>query len=218
MKTIVIFGATGGLGSSISKKLLEKNEFNIITLGSKNLDVSDYEKVSNFFNENEIDIVINLSGLNFDKFTHKITSNDIQNIEEQINVNIKGNINIVSSCLKKMREKNYGRIILFSSVLAEKPVVSTSIYSGCKGFLDSFVKTVALENASKNITCNTIQLGYFDGGLTYKIPQNFLTNIVNNIPTKRLGTIEELENTILFLINTPYINGINLKINGGIDF
>ena len=218
MKTIVIFGATGGLGSSISKKLLEKNEYNIITLGSKNLDVSDYEKVSNFFNENEIDIVINLSGLNFDKFTHKITSNDIQNIEEQINVNIKGNINIVSSCLKKMREKNYGRIILFSSVLAEKPVVSTSIYSGCKGFLDSFVKTVALENASKNITCNTIQLGYFDGGLTYKIPQNFLTNIVNNIPTKRLGTIEELENTILFLINTPYINGINLKINGGIDF
>ena len=125
MKTIVIFGATGGLGSSISKKLLEKNEYNIITLGSKNLDVSDYEKVSNFFNENEIDIVINLSGLNFDKFTHKITSNDIQNIEEQINVNIKGNINIVSSCLKKMREKNYGRIILFSSVLAEKPVVST---------------------------------------------------------------------------------------------
>jgi acetoacetyl-CoA reductase/3-oxoacyl-[acyl-carrier protein] reductase len=218
MKTIVIFGATGGLGSSISKKLLEKNEFNIITLGSKNLDVSDYEKVSNFFNENEVDIVINLSGLNFDKFTHKITSNDIQNIEEQINVNIKGNINIVSSCLSKMREKNYGRIILFSSVLAEKPVVSTSIYSGCKGFLDSFVKTVALENASKNITCNTIQLGYFDGGLTYKIPQDFLTNIVNNIPTKRLGTIEELENTILFLINTPYINGINLKINGGIDF
>jgi acetoacetyl-CoA reductase/3-oxoacyl-[acyl-carrier protein] reductase len=133
MKTIVIFGATGGLGSSISKKLLEKNEFNIITLGSKNLDVSDYEKVSNFFNENEVDIVINLSGLNFDKFTHKITSNDIQNIEEQINVNIKGNINIVSSCLSKMREKNYGRIILFSSVLAEKPVVSTSIYSGCKG-------------------------------------------------------------------------------------
>jgi NAD(P)-dependent dehydrogenase (short-subunit alcohol dehydrogenase family) len=218
MKTIVIFGATGGLGSSISKKLLEKNEYNIITLGSKNLDVSDYEKVSNFFNENEVDIVINLSGLNFDKFTHKITSNDIQNIEEQINVNIKGNINIVSSCLNKMREKNYGRIILFSSVLAEKPVVSTSIYSGCKGFLDSFVKTVALENASKNITCNTIQLGYFDGGLTYKIPQDFLTNIVNNIPTKRLGTIEELENTILFLINTPYINGINLKINGGIDF
>jgi len=206
------------LGSSISKKLLEKNEYNIITLGSKNLDVSDYEKVSNFFNENNVDIVINLSGLNFDKFTHKITSNDIQNIEEQINVNIKGNINIVSSCLSKMREKNYGRIILFSSVLAEKPVVSTSIYSGCKGFLDSFVKTVALENASKNITCNTIQLGYFDGGLTYKIPQDFLTNIVNNIPTKRLGTIEELENTILFLINTPYINGINLKINGGIDF
>jgi len=71
---------------------------------------------------------------------------------------------------------------------------------------------------SKNVTCNTIQLGYFDGGLTYNIPEEFRNQILETIPAKRWGTIEELENTVRFLINTPYINGTSIKINGGIDF
>lgn len=215
MKKVVIFGATGGLGKEISKTL---TDYEVIELGSSDLNITNYDDVNNFFKENEVDIVINFAGVNFDKFAHKLTPNDKGIIDSQIDVNIKGTINIVSSCLLSMRNKNFGRIILISSVLAEKPVVSTSIYSGCKGFLDSFAKTIGLENANKNISCNTIQLGYFDGGMTYKIPEQIRNNILETIPSKRWGSISELENTIKFLINTPYVNGINLKINGGIDF
>lgn len=215
MKKIVVFGSTGGLGKEISKTL---TEYEVITLGSSDLDVTNYEDVNNFFKENQVDIVINFAGVNFDKFAHKLKPSDKEIINLQIDVNIKGTINIISSCLPSMRENNFGRIILISSVLAERPVVSTSIYSGCKGFLDSFTKTVCLENANKNISCNTIQLGYFDGGMTHKIPEQTKKNILESIPSKRWGSINELENTIKYLINTPYINGINLKINGGIDF
>jgi NAD(P)-dependent dehydrogenase (short-subunit alcohol dehydrogenase family) len=215
MKKIVIFGATGGLGCEISKKLID---YDVISLGSSDLDITNYEKVCNFFKTNSFDIVINFAGVNFDKFAHKLTPNDTEIINKQIDVNIKGSINIVSSCLPAMRENNFGRIILISSVLAEKPVVSTSIYSGCKGFLDSFAKTIGLENANKNISCNTIQLGYFDGGMTYKIPEQIRNTILETIPSKRWGSIDELENTIRYFINTSYVNGINLKINGGIDF
>jgi NAD(P)-dependent dehydrogenase (short-subunit alcohol dehydrogenase family) len=215
MKKIVIFGATGGLGKEISKTL---TDYEIISLGSSDINITDYEQVNEFFKNNSADIVINFAGVNFDKFAHKLTPNDKEIINSQIDVNIKGTINIVSSCLPSMREKNFGRIILISSVLADKPVVSTSIYSGCKGFIDSFVKTIGLENANKNISCNTIQLGYFDGGMTYKIPEQIRNIILDSIPSKRWGTINELENTIRYFINTPYVNGINLKINGGIDF
>jgi NAD(P)-dependent dehydrogenase (short-subunit alcohol dehydrogenase family) len=215
MKKVVIFGATGGLGNLISKKL---GDYDVISLGSSDVDITDHIQVNEFFKNNSADIVINFAGVNFDKFAHKLTPNDKDIINNQIDVNIKGSINIVSSCLPSMRENNFGRIILISSVLAEKPVVSTSIYSGCKGFLDSFAKTIGLENANKNISCNTIQLGYFDGGMTYKIPEQIRNTILETIPSKRWGTIDELENTIRFVINTPYVNGINLKINGGIDF
>jgi NAD(P)-dependent dehydrogenase (short-subunit alcohol dehydrogenase family) len=216
MKKVVIFGGSGGLGSKVVELL--KDIYDVISLGSKDVDVSDYSAVELFFKNNQPDIVVNLTGVNFDVFVHKINQSNLNNVDTQIDINIKGTINIISNCLKYMRENEFGRIITISSVLAEKPVISTSVYSGCKGFIDSFVKTVALENASKNISCNSIQLGYFDGGLTYKIPETLREQILNTIPAKRWGSIQELTNLIEFLINTPYVTGTNIKINGGIDF
>jgi NAD(P)-dependent dehydrogenase (short-subunit alcohol dehydrogenase family) len=216
MKKVVIFGGSGGLGSKVVELL--KDTYDVISLGSKDVDVSNYSAVELFFKNNQPDIVVNLTGVNFDVFVHKINQSNLDNVDKQIDINIKGTINIISNCLKYMRENEFGRIITISSVLAEKPVISTGVYSGCKGFVDSFVKTVALENASKNISCNSIQLGYFDGGLTYKIPETFREQVLNTIPAKRWGSIQELTNLIEFLINTPYVTGTNIKINGGIDF
>ena len=54
--------------------------------------------------------------------------------------------------------------------------------------------------------------------MTYKIPEQIRNTILETIPSKRWGSIDELENTIRYFINTSYVNGINLKINGGIDF
>lgn len=214
MKTIALFGATGGLGSQLLPLLSEKH--NVLALNSTNVDVTNFNQVKQFFENNKIDIVINLSGYNFDSFTHKIDNNILDQVNKQIDINIKGTINVVSNCLAHMRNQQFGRIILVSSVLADHPVISTSIYSGCKGFVDSFTKTVALENAAKNVNCNSLQLGYFDGGLTYKIPESFREPIKNNIPFKRWGSINELYNTINYLIETGYITGQNINISGGI--
>lgn len=215
MKRVLILGGTGGLGKQLAPKL---SDYQVTALGSSDLDMRDQQKVSEYFKNNPADIVINLSGYSRDSFIHKLGSHSKEAIDNQIDINIKGNLYILGACLSSMRENGYGRVIMISSVLAEKPVVSTGVYSGCKGFLDSLAKTVAVENMSKNVTCNTIQLGYFDGGLTYNIPEEFRNNILQSIPAKRWGTIEELENTVRFLINTPYINGTSVKINGGIDF
>lgn len=211
MKTIALFGATGGLGSQLLPILQKK--YNVVAISSADVNVTNYDAVKTLFDTSKIDIVINLSGYNSDAFAHKINN---EQLDKQIDINIKGTVNIVSNCLPFMREQQFGRIILVSSVLADHPVVSTSIYSGCKGFVDSFTKTVALENANKNINCNSLQLGYFDGGLTYKIPESFRDTIKNNIPAKRWGMIFELYNTIEYLIETGYITGQNINISGGI--
>ena len=214
MKTVALFGGTGGLGSQLAPLLQEV--YNVIVVGSKQVDVTNYDNVKTFFSDNEIDIVINLSGYNYDSFLHKYTEDSYSEIQKQIDINIKGTINVTSCALPQMRERQYGRVILLSSVLADHPVISTSIYSGCKGFVDSFTKTVALENIGKNVTCNSLQLGYFDGGLTYKIPESFREVVKNNIPAKRWGSIRELYNTIDYLIKTPYLTGQNINISGGI--
>jgi 3-oxoacyl-[acyl-carrier protein] reductase len=214
MKTIALFGGTGGLGSQLAPLLQEV--YNVIVVGSKYVDVTNYDNVKTFFSNNEIDIVINLSGYNYDSFLHKYTEEIYSEVQKQIDINIKGTVNVTSCALPQMRERQYGRIVLLSSVLADHPVISTSIYSGCKGFVDSFTKTVALENIGKNVTCNSLQLGYFDGGLTYKIPESFREVVKNNIPAKRWGSIRELYNTVDYLIKTPYLTGQNINISGGI--
>lgn len=215
MKNLVLFGATGGLGGKLKETLAKK--YNVISLGSKDVNITDKSSVDNFFNSNDVDIVINMAAYNYDCLIHKYDLNKIELASKQIEVNINGNVNILSSCLPKMRQKKYGRVIAASSVLADKPIIGTSIYSASKSFIETLYKTAALENINSNITCNTIQLGYFDGGLVYKIQEDVRQKIVDSIPAKRLGTIEELQNTIQYLIDTPYINGSTIKINGGLN-
>jgi NAD(P)-dependent dehydrogenase (short-subunit alcohol dehydrogenase family) len=214
MKKILLIGGSGGLGSQLSNRL--KNNYNVTSVSSKELDVRDYSQCENYFNKNKFDIVLNFAGVNYDTLVHKINEGNIDNVNNLIDVNIKGSINVTSSCLKLMRENQYGRIIHISSVLSEKNIMGTSIYSASKAFLDKFVKNISLENIKYHITANTIQLGYFDGGMTYRIPNDFIEIVKKDIGLNRFGSIDELSNTIQFLIENEYVTGINLKIDGGL--
>jgi len=214
MKRVLIIGGSGGLGSQLSNKL--KSYYDVTSVGSKDLDVRDYSQCDNYFKTKNFDVVLNFAGVNYDTLIHKINDGNINEINNLIDVNIKGSVNVTSSCLKSMRENKYGRIIHISSVLSEKNVIGTSIYSATKSFLDKFVKNISLENIKYHITANTIQLGYFDGGMTHKIPTDYIESIKNNIGLNRFGSIEELSNTIKFLIDNEYVTGINLKIDGGL--
>lgn len=215
MKKIIILGGTGGLGREVDKLLSEK--YDVYAVGSK-LDVTDFQTLQRWFHVNQYDIVINMAGYNHDRLIHKYDEESIYEAEKQIQVNALGNVNLLAACLPKMRTSGFGRVILVSSVLASTPVIGTAVYSASKAFIDNLVKTTALENASKGITCNSIQLGYFDAGMAHKIPKEFQEKIKQNIPLKRFGKIEELYNTIEYLINTEYVSGSSLKINGALEF
>jgi NAD(P)-dependent dehydrogenase (short-subunit alcohol dehydrogenase family) len=214
MKKILILGGTGGLGSQLTEVL--SLTYNVTSIGSADLDITDTLKCEEFFEKNTFDILINLSGYNFDSFIHKLDCSKEMKLDKMLDVNIKGSINVVAFALKHMREQKYGRIILISSVLAEKTVVGTGIYSACKSFLDKFVKNISAENINKGITANTIQLGYFDGGMTYRIPEEMISTIKESIGLKRFGSIKELAETIEYFISNEYATGINLKIDGGL--
>ena len=122
-KRLVLFGATGGLGSGVYKGLTDK--YDVIPLGSSDIDVTNFEEVKYFFgSELDIDIVINLSGKKYDTFLHKIDHDDINEIRKMIDVNIMGNINIMASCLPYMRETGWGRVILISSISQTKSSIA----------------------------------------------------------------------------------------------
>lgn len=214
MKKIVVFGGTGGVGKKLIPFLEQK--YQVTALGSKNVDVTSFEELKNFFTDHEFDIVLNMSGLKYDVFLSKISEEDQKSINDMIDVNIKGNINIVSTCLPKMIEKKYGRIISISSVFSELNVPKNSIYCATKAFVDRFISNANKENIKYGITCNSIQLGYWDGGMCHRVEEKYQEMAKEKIGLKRWGSIEELYNTVNYIVDNEYVCGVNLRIDGGL--
>lgn len=213
MKKIAFFGGSGGLGTKVIEHL---TNYEVDSISSSQVNFLRDNDISNYFYRNDnVGVVVIFSNYNYNSFLHKYEDNDIK-LSKQIDINIKGVTECVSRALKDMRVKEYGRIILASSITVDKNVMGTAIYAAAKAYYENLIKTIALENASKNITANCIQLGYMDGGLTYTLPPEFLEKTINQIPSKRLGTSKEIASTIDFLINNPYINGTTIKLTGGL--
>jgi len=211
MKTVLILGGSGGIGKVLTK--IMKDKYNVTSLSSKNLDVRNRKECDIYFKTNHFDIVVNLAAYNANGFTHNIGYIDTAN---QVDTNVWGTLNVVQLCLKHFMRERGGNIILASSILADKAQVGTSIYSATKGFIESYVRTVAAENFNKNVYINAIQLGYFEKGLTETISEDIQQEIMKNIPARRWGKIEEVYNTIEYILNTSYVSGQTLRINGGL--
>jgi NAD(P)-dependent dehydrogenase (short-subunit alcohol dehydrogenase family) len=214
MKKLVIFGSGGGLGAKILPLLKER--YKVLSPSSKEVDLTSLQQTKAFFKENQVDIVLNMSGKKYDVFLSKLTEEDTAEVESMLDVNIKGNINVLASCLPQMIERRWGRVIAISSVFAELNVPKNSLYSASKAFVDRLMSSANRENIKYGVTCNTIQLGYWDGGMCYRIEQEYQDMAKDKIGLKRWGSIEELNNTVNYLVDNEYACGINLRIDGGL--
>ena len=214
MKNIIVFGGSGGVGSQLIPLLKEK--YNVVSLSSKDVDVTNFKQVKDFFDLYVADVVLNFSGLKYDAYLSKISESDIEEIEKMIDVNVLGNVNILAGCLPHMREKGWGRVILISSVFSEMNVPKNSVYCASKAFVDRLAQNANKESIRAGVTCNSIQLGFWDGGMCYRVPADIQERAKNKIGLKRWGSIEELYNTIEFIIENEYVAGTNLRIDGGL--
>ena len=214
MKKLVENGGNGGLGSKLVPLLKQKYE--VLSPRSKDVDITDLKAVTAYFQTNDTDIVVNMSGKKYDTFLSKIGSDHYEEVVSMLDVIIKGNIHILAACIPSMIEKKWGRVISISSVFAELNVPKNSIYCASKAFVDRLISVANKENIKYGITCNTIQLGYWDGGMCYKVEQEYQDKAKQKIGLKRWGTAEELNSTINYMIETEYLCGTNLRIDGGL--
>ena len=102
-----------------------------------------------------------------------------------------------------MRFNNYGRIINMGSVVAQKGIPGTSAYAASKAGLWGMTKAIAEENKDKNITINTLNLGYMDAGMGLEYGE-------------KRGGIHNIINAIDLLVESEFITGTSIDINGGI--
>ena len=137
--------------------------------------------------------------------------------EEVFNINLISSYNILYPVINNMRNNDKGNIIFLSSVVGKTGTIGASSYSSSKSALYGLTKSLALENANKNILVNSVSPGYFDEGMGLTFNEKTYDIIRKKIPLQRFGDTKELVELFDFLIEkNKYITGNNININGGI--
>lgn len=183
-----------------------------------NVDISDYNSVKVFFESIEKSItmltVINCAGISYNSYAHK--SNPIE-WKRVIEVNLFGAYHVIRAFLPIMRTQGYGRIINISSVAAQKSTPGISAYAASKSALWGMTKSICAENGSKNITINNINLGYMKIGMGVEcVPEEYQDYIKKQIPSNKFCDVSDLFNTVEYIRNTEYLNGVSIDLNGGL--
>lgn len=178
------------------------------------LDATDKMMNDGFDKFGRIDVLVNNAGITKDQLLLRMTEKEFDDV---IRVNLKGTFNCIKSISKRMLKQRSGKIINMSSVIGITGNIGQTNYSASKAGVIGITKSVAKEFASRNIQVNAVAPGYIKTDMTEKIPETIKEDMMSKIPLKRLGTPQDIANTVAFLASdkADYITGQVITVDGG---
>ncbi len=234
-KKILITGATGGIGNALVKKFVSL-EGNVLATGTKTeklndlkknfpninilkFDISDHLKIEEFIENTSsqlagLDVLINNAGINMDNLSLRMKDEEWKKV---IDVNLGSTFFLCKYAIKKMLKNKYGRIVNITSIVGHTGNLGQANYAASKAAIIGMSKSLAIEYAKKNITINCVSPGFIQSNMTDKIVESIKAVLTSRIPMSKLGTGEDVSNTVAFLSSdaASYITGQTLHVNGG---
>ena len=226
---IIITGASGGIGASIVDKLskLEKiiavyNSSNSIVKNSNNVEwiksdlrsISGVEKVINEVSKYS-DQKISLLNMSAKKNDSLLVSHDLNLWDDSISLNLTSPFYFAKLLIPLMIKNKWGRLMFVTSTGGMRGDIGTASYSASKMGLIGLSRVISKEYSKFNITSNVISLGTFDTGLFHDLSEKKRKEIIDTIPSKKPGDIENIINSVDFIIKSDYVNGSIINIDGG---
>ena len=161
-----------------------------------------------------VDILVNNTGITRDAMLHKMTE---EQFDQVIAVHLKGAWLCTRAVVAGMRERRWGKIVNISSISGKVGIAGQTNYSAAKAGVVGLTRATALELARYGINVNAIQPGFIDTAMTRAIPEPLRLQAIERIPLARVGTPEDIANTVLFLASddASFITGIVVEVTGG---
>jgi 2-hydroxycyclohexanecarboxyl-CoA dehydrogenase len=141
-----------------------------------------------------------------------------------LEVNFKGALRLTHGVLPGMLERGWGRIINIGSDAGRVGSSLESVYSGAKGGIIAFTKTVAREVARDGVTANVVCPGPTDTPFLREIvakqgdADKVIGAMVSGVPMKRLAAPDEIASAVRFFArdDAGYVTGQTLSVSGGL--
>lgn len=230
MKIALVTGGTGKIGSGIALHLLKKQYYVVTTFNKSFEKAEQIKNLANNLSDRLTFIQCDLSRTKnidklFEQFTAKYSSLDLlincaaifsknkfQNVTDDefdfvMNLNLKSIYFLIQKFSDLMNENSV--IINFSSVGGLIPWKERSLYHISKAGVIALTKSLALELAPK-IRVVSIAPGFIESEIesSEKMP-------LSKIPLQRFGKVENILETIDFIINNNFITGVTIPVDGG---
>jgi NAD(P)-dependent dehydrogenase (short-subunit alcohol dehydrogenase family) len=219
-----------GYSSNIAQDAMnEYSKENVIygTFNSKNqdnnnnniylsqLDLQNEDNIKDFVDSIKNDlseiVVVNFAAYKDDSL---VVNQELDSWNRAFNINVSSNFLLSKYLLPLMIQKKWGRFIHISSERAIRGSVGSTAYSASKSALLGFSRSLAKEYARFGVTSNVISLGYFDSGLYKKLDKKMQKLFIDAVPSKKLGTTDNIYHAINFLVLSDYTNGSVITIDG----
>ena len=186
------------------------------------LDVSDIDEIPRAVEQVDeqlggIDILVNVAGTTVRKPIEEFTTEEYDRI---MDVNFKGIYFICQEVGKQLVARKEGKIINIASLATAIGLPKITVYSGSKGAIGQFRRSLAVEWAPYNIQVNALAPGFIATDINAKAWDNeeFKSWVENRTPAGRIGKPDDMTGTALFLASaaSDFVTGQVIYVDGGV--
>ena len=238
--TVLITGASRGIGRAIATLFAQKGYQVIITCSKSETDlialanelrtnysanvltsigdIGNFEYVSQLFKEisttfGGVDILVNNAGISY---VGLLTDMSIEEWNQILNTNLTSVFSTCKYAIPYMLQKQSGKIINISSVWGNVGASCEVAYSATKGGMNTFTKALAKELAPSNIQVNAIACGCIDTQMNACFSEEEKTALADEIPAGRFAKPEEVAELVFDLAaKHSYLTGQIITLDGG---
>jgi len=232
----LVTGASRGIGAAIAARLAAQgarvfgtatsdagataiNDRGVARLTGLKLDVNDIDGISAVLGEiadqaSAPSILVNNAGVTRDQLLMRMSEDDWDVV---LDTNLRSVYRLSKACLRGMMKARSGRIISISSVIGSMGNAGQANYAAAKAGMMGFSRSLAREVGSRGITVNVVAPGFIDTDMTREMNQAQREAMLNDIPLKRLGEVDDIAAAVSFLASASasYITGQTIHVNGG---
>jgi NAD(P)-dependent dehydrogenase (short-subunit alcohol dehydrogenase family) len=197
-----------------------KKAYGVRAIG-KSMDVRDSKSVDKIIQEvvdefGRIDILVNCAGIpGSEKPVLKMTDEDL---DEVMNVDFRGTFLVSRAVAQVMVKQKSGKIINVASAMGKIVARNMSGYAASKAAVIQLTRVMALELMRDNVQVNALCPGYFvtDFNRDFFRSEMGKAVIKKMVPINRVGQLDELKSTALYLATCPpFLTGSEIYVDGG---
>lgn len=232
-KNVLILGASGDIGSAITKQLASEH-YSLLLHYNRNKEAMeklvqeiDEERILQIVQADltltsavhklcdeivyPVDAIIYVSGMAHFGLFQDTTESEM---DEMLHLHVKAPWLVTKYFLPSMIKNQSGKIIFITSIWGNIGASNEVIYSSVKGAQNSFIKALAKEVGPSGVSVNAVSPGFIDTKMNEHVEKEV---IISQIPLHRAGMASEVAYTVSFLMDdrADYIQGEIINISGG---